>query len=136
MNVGKAFGDVVRGFDGQGADVAYYAVKLVTTAAIVVAVSELAKRFTALGALLASLPLVSLLAMIWLYVDTGDRNKVATLSTGIFWLVLPSLALFLMLPALLRASWGFWTSLAAGCAVSAMLYLTEVWLLQRFGVTL
>ncbi len=115
---------------------AYFILKVVISAAVIVAVSELSKRFSALGAFLASLPLVSLVAMIWLYIETGDREKVADLSTGIFWMVLPSLALFLLLPALLRAGWGFWSSLAAGCGVTAALYLAEVWLLDRLGIKL
>ena len=78
-------------------------IKIVVTAVLVVAISEVAKRSTLLGAVLASLPLTSLLAMIWLYADTGDAQQVADLASGIFWLVLPSLVLFVALPLLLRA---------------------------------
>ena len=66
-------------------------------------VSELAKRSSFWGAALASLPLTSLLAFVWLYLDTGDIQKVSSLSQGIFWLVLPSLLLFVVLPLLLRS---------------------------------
>ena len=87
------------------------AIKIAVTAVLVVAISEVAKRSSLLGAVLASIPLTSVLAMVWLYADTGDAEKVAELATGIFWLVLPSLALFIALPLLIRAGWGFAPSL-------------------------
>lgn len=112
----------------------YLILKYSLTAAIVVAVSEVAKRSSLLGALVASLPLTSLLAMIWLYVDTGDTARIATLSTGIFWLVLPSLALFLTLPALLRAGVGFYLALTASAALTVLLYGLMITVLRRHGV--
>lgn len=110
------------------------AIKVVLTALIVVAVSEAAKRSSIAGAVLASLPLTSLLAFVWLYSDTGDVQKIAALSQGIFWLVLASLPFFLILPALLRAGWSFWPSMgiAAGGAVVASLGMTRC--LARMGV--
>jgi hypothetical protein len=96
----------------------------------------LSKRQTWWGALLASLPLVSLLSLVWLYSETRDTAKAAALASGIFWLVLPSLALFVALPLLLRSGWGFWSALAVGCALTATLYLGELWLLARLGVEL
>ena len=66
----------------------YYLVKLLLSAVVIVVVSELSKRSTTLGALLASLPLVSILAMIWLHIETGDNAKIAELAGGIFWLEL------------------------------------------------
>jgi hypothetical protein len=80
----------------------HYALKIGLSALILVAVAEVAKRSTFWAAALASLPLTSLLAFVWLYLDTGDTQKVATLAGGIFWLVLPSLLLFVLLPLLLR----------------------------------
>jgi hypothetical protein len=85
----------------------YATIKVLLTSVLVVAVSEAAKRSALFGAIIASIPLTSVLAMIWLYVDTGDTEKVARLATGIFWLVLPSLVLFLALPLLLRAGVDF-----------------------------
>ena len=111
-----------------------YAIKILLTSVIVVAISELAKRESFWGALLASLPLTSLLAFVWLYVETGDVNKVAGLSQGIFWLVIPSLPLFLILPWLLRVGWDFWVSLAVASATTAMAYLVTVRVLNRFGI--
>lgn len=111
-----------------------YVFKVLLTAAVVVAISEISKRTTFWGAALASLPLTSLLAFVWLYVDTGDTQRVAALSQGIFWLVLPSLPLFLLLPLLLRGGVGFWPSLAVSCVITAAAYFAMVWLLSRFGI--
>ena len=111
-------------------------IKLIVSALIVVAVSEVSKRTTTVGALLASLPLTSLLAMTWLYVETGDTTKVADLAGSIFWLVLPALALFLILPALLRAEYAFWPSLGIGCGATVAVYVAEIWVLGAIGVRL
>ncbi len=112
----------------------HYVVKITLTALVVVAVSEVAKRSTFWSAALASLPLTSLLAMAWLYLDTADSARVAQLSDSILWLVLPSLALFIALPVLLRAGVNFWASLMLACVVTAMAYLGMVWCLNRFGI--
>ena len=114
----------------------YYLIKLLVSAGIIVVVSEVAKVNAGLGALIKSLPLVSVLAMIWLYVDTRDTGRIAELSTGTFWLVLPTLPMFLVLPALLKAGWTFYPALAASIAVMFVCYLAAVPLLARFGVTL
>ena len=113
-----------------------YAIKVLVTAVVVVAVSELGKRSSLWGAVLASLPLTSLLAFVWLYRGTGDVGAIASLSHGIFWLVLASLPLFLILPALLKNGVGFWPAFGASCAVTVVLYLGLVWVLGRFGVRL
>ena len=80
----------------------YYLIKIAVTTILIVAISEVAKRSSLVGAILASVPLVSVLAMIWLYIYTKDVNKVSDLASSVFWLVLPSLALFLVLPELLK----------------------------------
>jgi hypothetical protein len=113
-----------------------FAVKVLVTVAVVVAVSEIGKRSSFWGAVLASLPLTSILAFVWLYVDTGNPAAVASLSRSIFWLVLPSLPLFLLLPAMLGSGWSFWPSLATACIVTVGAYFGLVWLLERSGVGL
>ena len=113
-----------------------YALKIGLSALILVAVAEVAKRSSFWAAALASLPLTSLLAFVWLYLDTGDVQKVATLAGGIFWLVLPSLLLFVLLPILLRLGWGFWLSLAVSSAATALAYVGMIRLLSLFGVRL
>ncbi|HTN66523.1 MAG TPA: DUF3147 family protein [Burkholderiaceae bacterium] len=112
----------------------YYALKVLVSAILIVAISELAKRSSLLGALLASLPITSLLAFIWLYRDTHSVEKVAALSSGIFWLVLPSLVLFVLLPWFLRLGWGFWLSLTLGIGLTALAYWLMSLLLQRLAI--
>lgn len=109
-------------------------IKIAVTAVLVVAISEVAKRSSLLGAVLASIPLTSVLAMIWLYADTGDAAKVADLATGIFWLVLPSLVLFIALPLLLRAGYPFVPSLGVACGLTVAAYFLMVAVLRRFGI--
>ena len=111
----------------------YYALKLVITAGLIVLVSEVGKRHTVLGGLLASLPLVSYLGMIWLYADTHDAAKVADLSWSVFWLVIPSLSLFIALPLLLRKL-DFVSSLLIGTLIMFALYAAMMWALGKAGV--
>ena len=103
-----------------------YALKIVISATLIVAISELARRSSFWGAALASLPLTSLLAFIWLYLDSGDVEKVANLSQSIFWLVLPSLVLFIALPFLLRLGLNFWLSLTVACTATAITYFCMI----------
>lgn len=112
----------------------YTIFKFGLSAAVIVAVSEIAKRSSLLGGLLASLPLTSLLAFVWLWQDTRDAQKVAALSNSILWLVLPSLVLFLVLPVLLKRGVHFYPAL--GTAVAAMLvaYGAMVFTLGKFGI--
>lgn len=112
------------------------AVKVLLTSLLVVAIAEAGKRSSVLGAVLASLPLTSLLAMIWLYADTGDTAKVAQLAGSIFWLVLPSLILFIALPLLLRRGVAFAPSLAIACALTVAGYFAMLVILKRFGIEL
>ena len=111
-----------------------YALKIGLSALILVAIAEIAKRSSFWAAALASLPLTSLLAFVWLYVDTGDTQKIAALSSGIFWLVIPSLLLFVLLPILLRSGLGFWFSLLTASAATALAYLGMIKLLALFDI--
>ncbi|MEQ1931694.1 MAG: DUF3147 family protein [Parvularculaceae bacterium] len=114
----------------------YLVVKAVISAILVVAVSEFAKRSPAFGALVASLPLVSVLGMIWLWRDTSDPVRLADHAQATFWYVLPSLPMFLLIPAMLRAGAPFWLSLGAGMILTAVLYLIMTFVLARFGISL
>jgi hypothetical protein len=109
----------------------YYALKIFLSALLIVAVAEAGKRSTLLGALLASLPMISLLGMIWLYMDTGDAGRVALLARDILWLVLPSLVLFILFPLLIRSGMGFWISLALSIAATILAYAAMLYTLQR-----
>lgn len=109
-------------------------VKVLISAVVIVLVSELAKRQSGVwAALLASLPLTSLLAFIWIYVETGSTETISRLSWDILWLVVPSLALFALLPVLLRHGINFWPSLALASVVTAVLYLSVLGLLKLTG---
>ncbi|ULQ46650.1 DUF3147 family protein [Flagellatimonas centrodinii] len=111
----------------------YLLLKFSLSAAVVVAVSELARRSTLAGALLASLPLTTLLALIWLYVDTQDTARVAALSVDVLWMVIPSLALLALLPVLLRHGLGFWPALGLSSLATAALYVVMIAVLRHFG---
>lgn len=114
----------------------YLLVKALLSGAIIAAVSEIAKRSPGFGALVASLPLVSLLGMIWLWRDTGDSVRMAAHAEATFWFVLPSLPMFLLIPIMLRQSFSFWVALMAGCALTVLLYLMMTWLGPRVGLRL
>ena len=113
----------------------YLLVKAVLSGIIIVAASEVARRSPGLGGLIASLPLVSILAIIWLC-DTADMERIAAQLEATFWFVLPSLPMFLVLPAMLRHGFGFWPALALSCLLTMGLYSFMIWALARFGVQL
>jgi hypothetical protein len=114
----------------------YILIKYLLSAAIVVSVSELAKRSPALGGLLASLPLTSYLAILWLYGETGDTQRIAALAQSIFWLVLPSLSLFIVLAWLLRRGITFFPSLAIATLVMFAAYGLMTAGLRQLGVSI
>ena len=114
----------------------YLIVKAAVSGIIITLASEVARRSPIWGALILSLPLVSILAMIWLWRDTGDSERIAALGQGTFFLVLPTLPFFLVLPALLRQGLAFWPAMVAACLVTVALYLLVVWLLPKLGVSL
>ena len=113
----------------------YEIIKALISGALVSVISETAKRSPAFGALIASLPIVSVLAMIWLWQETKDSERIASHAEATFWYVLPSLPMFLVLPALLRHGTHFYTALALSCALTVMLYFMMMWTLKKFGVT-
>ena len=114
----------------------YAVLKALISGALVGLVSETGRRNAALGALFASLPLVSVLGMIWLWRDTRDPARLADHAEATFWYVLPSLPMFLLMPMLLRRGVGFWPALAAGCVLTVILYAMTVWVAARAGVKL
>jgi len=114
----------------------YYILKFFVSALVIVLISEIAKRHSGFAALVASLPLTSLLAMIWMHFDGAESIQIAELSNQIFWLVLPSLLLFLLLPLLLKQGFGFWPSLGFSATATIVCYLVLLPLLRRLGVQL
>ena len=114
----------------------YLIVKALLSGLIIAVVSETARRAPGLGALIVSLPLVSILGILWLWRDTHDPERVAAHAQATFWYVLPTLPMFLLVPALLRSGWSFWAALGAGCLVTVALYLAMLWAGPRMGVRL
>lgn len=112
----------------------YLATKAVLSAIIIVIVSETARRNPGTGALIASLPLISVLGMIWLWRDTQDVARMAEHSSATFWYVLPSLPMFLLIPMLLKRGVGFWPALVVGCALTMLLYTALTFLAPRLGI--
>jgi hypothetical protein len=116
--------------------VLYLVIKAAISGVIVALVSEIARRYPGWGGLVASLPLTSLLAMLWLWRDTRDTVRVAELSIGAFWFVLPSLPLFFVLPLLLRNGVGFWLSMTIVVAGTLALYALMFWAAPKLGLKL
>ena len=113
----------------------YAALKAALSGLMVALISETARRSPAFGALVASLPVLSVLAMMWMWRETGDVEKIAAHSQATFWYVLPSLPMFLILPVMLRNGVGFYVAMGLVCAITAGLYLIMVWTLRRFGIS-
>ena len=114
----------------------YLLIKAALSGVIIAVASEVARRWPGWGALIVSLPLVSILAMLWLWRDTHDPDRMAAHVEATFWFVIPSLPMFLLIPAMLRQGFSFWTALAAGCALTIALYLAMTWMGPRLGLRL
>ena len=113
---------------------AFAILKALLSGVIIMAISEIGKRSPAFAALVASLPLISVLGMMWLWGETGDRERLADHAQATFWYVLPSLPMFLVLPSLLRGGMNFWVALVLSCALTTLLYFALAWVLPRFGI--
>ena len=103
---------------------------------IIAAIADIGKRAPTMGALVASLPLVSVLGMIFLWHARPDPQAMAAHAEATFWYVIPSLPMFLLISALLRHGVGFWLALAAGCLLTVALYLAMVQVGPRWGIRL
>lgn len=114
----------------------YLIFKALISGLLIAIASEVARRWPGWGALIVSLPLVSLLTFIWLYVDTREPARIAELSQSTFWFFLPSMPLFLVLPALLRSGVGFWLALLAACALTVALYAGMTLVAPKLGIRL
>ena len=114
----------------------YYLLKLFLSAGVIVAVTEIAKRNNAAASIIHSLPLTSLLAFIWLYVETKDSALIGRHAFGTFWFVMPTLPMFLMMPWLIKKLGGFWPALGTGILLTVALYALTMRLLKMAGVEL
>ncbi len=113
-----------------------FVIRAILSGIIIALIALVGKRAPAAGALIASLPLISILGMIWLWRDTADTKLLADHAEATFWFVLPSLPMFLLIPSLLRNGFGFWPALAAGVILTISLYLITILIAARFGVRL
>lgn len=111
-------------------------VKYAVTALVIVLVSEVAKRSDRVGALIASLPLVTVMAMIWLHVEKQPGAKIANHAYYTFWYVLPTMPMFLLMPWMMHRGVNFWLSLASGCALTTGCFAVVAIVLKRFGIGL
>ena len=114
----------------------YLLTKALLSGAVVVAVSEFAKRDNTLASIVHSLPLMSLVAFLWLFAETRDTALIGRHAFGTFWFVLPTLPLFLLLPALFKRGWHFWPALTVGLVVTVLLYALTMRLLKAASVRL
>ncbi len=111
-------------------------VKYAVTALVIVVVSEVAKRSDRVGALIASLPLVTVMVMVWLFIEQQPESKIANHAYYTFWYVLPTLPMFLLMPWMIRKGFGFWPALGAGCLLTVISFFLAAVLVKRFGIDL
>ena len=114
----------------------WLAVKALVSGILIAAVSEIARRYPGWGGLVASLPLVSVLGMLWLWHDRPDAANMAHHASATFWFVLPSLPMFLVIPALLRGGMNFHLALLLGCLLTIVLYAGMIALAPKVGIRL
>jgi len=114
----------------------YYILKLIVTALLIVLISEIGKRYSLAGALLAAIPLVSILAMIWMYVDTQNSQSAVEFSQRIVWLIAPSITLFITFPLLIKKGLSFYPSLLISTVLTIAAYYSVIFVLGKFGVKL
>ncbi len=114
----------------------WFALKAALSGVIIALIAEIARRSPGFAALVASIPLVSVLGMIWMWREGLGAERLAAHAEATFWYVLPSLPMFLLLPWLLRSGFGFWISLFAGIVMTVLLYGLMMWIAPRFGIRL
>lgn len=115
---------------------AYYITKLIITTFLIVLISEIAKRSSLAGALLAAIPLVSILAMTWMYVDTDSSTNAVEFSNRIVWLIAPSMTLFIVFPILIKKGLSFYPSMGISIVMTIFAYYSVIYVLGKFGIKL
>tara|TARA_Y100000589_G_scaffold317425_1_gene343505 strand:+ start:10146 stop:10493 length:348 start_codon:yes stop_codon:yes gene_type:complete len=111
-------------------------VKIAVNAALITGITELVKRSLHAAALLGALPIVTIISMIWMHAEGKDVDSIAGYSTATFWLVLPTLPMFLVFPALVKAGSGFWFALLVSIVVMLVLYGLLLLLLRVVGIAI
>ncbi|HOD54411.1 MAG TPA: DUF3147 family protein [Candidatus Cloacimonadota bacterium] len=112
----------------------YYFIKVIVSAILITLISEISKRSSIAGSILASVPLLSVLSIIWLYLDTKDIKLISRLSIDIFYLVIPSLSFFICLPLLLKKGFGFYISLILSLVIMIVFYFIMMFFLQNLHI--
>ena len=112
----------------------HYFIKVFISSAIIVLVSEIAKKDNIIGGLIASIPIVSVLSMIWLYIDTNNIDKVKALANGVLWMIFPSMSLFIILPILINCGIKFYLSLTISILITMVCYLITISFMNYFGL--
>ncbi len=110
--------------------------KTIVSGLIIALASTVAKRFPLLGAILVSIPLTSLLTALWLHVETGDNQKIASFLGNVFWAHLPTLIFFVVTPYMLRNGYEFWISLIIGMAITTVTFFIYARILREFGINI
>ncbi|MDA7818526.1 DUF3147 family protein [Sulfurimonas sp.] len=113
---------------------AYYITKLIITTLLIVLISEIAKRSSLAGAILAAIPLVSILAMTWMYVDTSESTAAVEFSNSIVWLIAPSMTLFIVFPLLIKKGLSFYPSMGISILMTIAAYYSVIFFLDKLGV--
>ncbi len=113
-----------------------FLIKAAVSGLLVALISTVARRYPGWGGLVASLPLVSVLAMLWVYGETRDPDKVAALAMSTFWFFLPSMPMFLLIPLMIRSGWSFGATMIAALVVTMALYAGMNWLAPKLGIAL
>ncbi len=112
----------------------YYIAKLLITTLLIVLISEIAKRNSLAGAILAAIPLVSILAMTWMYIDTNSSVKAVEFSNSVVWLIVPSMTLFIAFPILIKKGFGFYPSMLIAISMTIFAYYSVIFLLEKLGI--
>lgn len=113
---------------------AYYITKLIITTLLIVLISEIAKRSSLAGAILAAIPLVSILAMTWMYIDTNESDAAVAFSNNIIWLIVPSMTLFIAFPFLIKKGLGFYPSMGISIFMTILAYYSVIFVLDKVGL--
>ncbi|TPW33772.1 DUF3147 family protein [Oecophyllibacter saccharovorans] len=113
-----------------------FVLKAALSGILIALVAGVSRRYPGAGALIASLPLISVLGMVWLWLEKPDRQLMETHVGATFWYILPSLPMFLLIPLCLRHGMNFWLALACGCLLTVVLYVLLATLGARWGLKL
>ena len=113
-----------------------FLIKLLISSGIIIIVSEISKKDTLMGGIIVSIPLVSVLSMVWLYLETKIVENVSALSTSILWLIIPSLTLFIVLPILIKSGINFFISMCISILITMGCYWIMIIILGKFGIEL